>query len=378
MKVARTRTSFRDKVAANSTQQRNKTANYGHLMVPRGVPIFKEEGDSRVNLDILPYVVTDPEHPDRNSDTDTATKDSLWYRRPYRLHRNIGADNVAIVCPTSVGKKCPICEYRKKMLDEGANWQDEAVKALRAGNRNLYYVQPKDEKKLEDKPHLWDISQFCFQDKLNNELEENDEYASFPDLEDGLTLRIRFSEETIGKQKFAETSRIDFEQRNYVYDEKEIEALPSLDDVLIIKDYRDIEALFFETGEADDETQAAQRTAKTTGTARARSEATDDDAPRTTARAGNTKKAPETEQRERVRRRTPEPEPEPEAAPEETARPNGDDREARRAARASRETKKNDDCPHGYTFGADCDKHTECENCAVWGKCMDALEAAGA
>lgn len=367
--MARTRTSFRDKVAANSTQQRNKTANYGHLMVPRGVPIFKEEGNTRVNIDILPYIVTDGEHPDKNTDTDTATKDSLWYRRPYKLHRNIGADNVSIVCPTSVGKKCPICEYRKKMLDEGANWQDDSVKALRAGNRNLYYVQPKDEKKLEDKPHLWDISQFCFQDKLNNELEENDEYASFPDLEDGLMLRIRFSEETIGKQKFAETSRIDFEQRKYSYDEKEIEELPSLDDVLIIKDYRDIEALFFETGEGDEETQAAQRTKPAGGTTRTREP--DDDAPKATARTREreTIKEPEPETQTR-RRRTPEPE----AEPEEKAQPNGDDREARRAARAARTAKANDDCPHNHVFGKDCDKYIDCEDCKVWGNCMTEFE----
>lgn len=376
MKVARgTRTSFRDKVAANSTQQRNKTANYGHLMVPRGVPIFKEEGNTRVNLDILPYVITDADHPDKNADTDTATKDSLWYRRPYRLHRNIGADNVSIVCPTSVGKKCPVCEYRKKMLDEGANWQDDSVKALRAGNRNLYYVQPKDEKKLEDKPHLWDISQFCFQDKLNNELEENDEYASFPDLEDGLMLRIRFSEETIGKQKFAETSRIDFEQRNYAYDEKEIEALPSLDEVLIIKDYKDIEALFFETGEGDEETQAAQRPRPAGATRNRSDESTDDAGPKTTTRPRETAKEPEPERTDRVRRRAPEPEPETE--PETKAKPNGaDDREVRRAARAARDKPSNDDCPHGHVFGKDCDKHEDCESCSVWGKCMDALEAA--
>lgn len=359
------RTSFRDKVAANSTQQRNKTANYGHLMVPRGVPIFKEEGNTRVNLDILPYVVTDADHPDKNADTDTATKGSLWYRRPYKLHRNIGADNVPIVCPTSVGRKCPICEYRKRKLDEGANWQDDDIKALRAGSRNLYYVQPKDEKKLEDKPHLWDISQFCFQDKLNNELEENDEYAAFPDLEDGLTLRIRFSEETIGKQKFAETSRIDFEQRDYTYDEKDIAELPPLDEVLIIKDYRDIEALFFETGEGDEETQAAQH-ARPVETARTRGSEKDkpeDD------------KSTDAKTSEGIRRRRT---PEPEVETARTASSNGEDREARRAARAARQTPKDNDCPHGHIFGADCDKHEDCENCAVWSKCMDALEAAGA
>ena len=55
--------SWRDKVSFNSAQQRSKASNFGHLVLPRGVPVFKEEGNTRVNIDILPYMVTDTAHP---------------------------------------------------------------------------------------------------------------------------------------------------------------------------------------------------------------------------------------------------------------------------------------------------------------------------
>jgi len=378
------RGSFRNKVSANSAQQRNKTASYGHLMVPRGIPIFKEEPDSRVSLDILPYVVTDANHPDRDSEMEIAIKGSFWYRRPYKLHRNIGAEKTSVVCPSSVGKPCPVCEYRAKLLNEGANWQDDSVKILRASNRDLYYVQPKNEKKLDDKPHLWDVSQFAFQDKLNNELQENDDYSAFPDLDDGMTLRIRFSREKIGTNDFAETSRIDFDTRNYTYDEDEIRELPSLDEVLLVKSYKDIDRMFYETGDEPEEEGAQQdepkprdRDAGSRPSTRPKSEARE--------RPSDPEQEPEPEAAEEkkpsgfTRGKKADPEPEREeprkpaaAKPAASAKP-ADEREARRAARAARE-KPEDECPHGYVFGKDCDKHEECTDCQVWGKCMDELD----
>ena len=247
--------SFRDKIAQNAQQQRSKLSNHGHLTLPRGVNVFKEEPGSRVSLDILPYVVTDDSHPDRDDDVETAVKGSQWYRRPYKLHRNIGADNSSVVCPGSINKKCPICEYRAKLLDEGTKWDDESVRALRPSRRNLYYVVPKGVKKFEEKPHIWDISQFLFQAKLNDELEENDEFCVFPDLDEGLTLRIRFSEEKLGSNTYAETARIDFEQRDYKYTSDQVEKLPSLDDVLSVKTYKEVEKLFLDQDEDDDDDQ---------------------------------------------------------------------------------------------------------------------------
>src|SRR5512135_3174256 len=131
---------FAQQVADASREQKTKTSQYGHLNIPRGVPIIKETGGSRLELDFLPYKVTDPKHPDRKDETERAIPGALWYRRPYRLHRGIGVNNESVVCPTSVGKRCPICEYRKKLMAKNADKDD--ISAVTSRLRNLYVVIP--------------------------------------------------------------------------------------------------------------------------------------------------------------------------------------------------------------------------------------------
>jgi hypothetical protein len=373
--MARTKSSFRDKVNYNSGQQRNKAANYGHLTLPKGINVFKEEPNSRVQLDILPYVVSVDNHPDRDEERGVATKGSQWYRRPYKLHRNVGAENNSYVCPTSIGKKCPICEYRAKLLAEGANWQDESVKTLRASDRDIYYVVPKNDKKLEDKPHIWDISQFLFQAKLNDELEENPDHGEFPDLENGYTLRIRFSEESIGTNKYADTSRIDFEQRDYAYDDKLIEGLGSLDDVLVIKDYKELAELFFESGDGEDAKPAAARPRETTDRSRENTSTRQRD----TSAKEETAERPKDEPRE-----TPRPKDEPKPADQ----PRSSFTRAKTGDAGSAKPKESDQdrpstggkeqCPHGHKFGVDNDKFDECENCKIWSLCCDRMDSQAA
>ncbi len=239
--------SFADKVRANIEKQKSQKSQYGYLKLPKGVNVFKEEPGSRVKLDILPYVVTDPNHPDRDDELGIAVPGALWYKRPFKLHRNIGYNNMPLVCPTSIGKRCPICEYKQRLLKEGKDWRDDSVKALKTYLRNLYIVVPLDNKNYEERPYVWDISDHLFQNKLSTELEENPEYANFPDLEDGYTLRIRFTEEQFGKNKFADTSRIDFEKREKKYDKSILDKVPNLDEVLVILPYEQIEAKFFDS-----------------------------------------------------------------------------------------------------------------------------------
>jgi len=239
--------SFADKVRANIEKQKSQKSQYGYLKLPKGVNVFKEEPGSRVKLDILPYVVTDPNHPDRDDELGIAVPGALWYKRPFKLHRNIGYNNMPLVCPTSIGKRCPICEYKQRLLKEGKDWRDDSVKALKTYLRNLYIVVPLDNKNYEERPYVWDISDHLFLNKLSTELEENPEYANFPDLEDGYTLRIRFTEEQFGKNKFADTSRIDFEKREKKYDKSILDKVPNLDEVLVVLPYEQIEAKFFDS-----------------------------------------------------------------------------------------------------------------------------------
>jgi hypothetical protein len=273
-------------------------------------------------------------------------------------------------------------------LEKGAKWQDPEIKAMRPSDRNLYYVIPKGHTKFEEKPYLWDMSQFLFQEALNNELEENEEFGDFPDLEHGLTLRIRFSEEKFEKNSFAKTSRIDFEERDYAYGEEILDNLPSLDKMLDIKDYKDVEKAFFETAGVEDEDDPPVETKVVRQPRQPReadeaSEATDRPATVTVLHrrrpAAESEPAQEAEPKTVVRqRRSPVPQTnqEEEGAEEASAPVRTVASTTKSAAPIMRRASSTNECPAGYRFGVDTDTKDECENCKVWDACMDAKEAA--
>ncbi len=335
--MAKRKKKFKGGVSRNA-QRQAKGSQFGHLNLPKGLQVFKEEPKTRVSLDIMPYEVTINNHPDRDEEYEIAVPGTLWYKRPYWLHRNIGPNNDSIVCPTTAGQKCPICEYRAQLMKDGADWNDDSVKALRPSMRNLYVVIPKGQKNYEESPHIWDISQFLFQEKLNEEVQENEEYEAFPDLEEGHTLRIRFSEGTFGTNKFAETSRIDFQERKEPYEESILDEIPSLDEILEIPSFKAVEAMFF--GGLDQD------------------EAKDDD-------YNEDEDAVDTEQEQEEQEEDEEEEPQPATKPSRSKKGKGKDKS------------KKSKCPHGYEFGTDCEEYDECDDCEEWEACIDASEERG-
>jgi hypothetical protein len=380
---------FKGAVSRNAAKQ-SRGAQYGHLNLPKGISVFKEEPGSRVSLDIMPYEVTIPNHPDRDDEYGIALPGELWYKRPYFIHRNIGPENQSVVCPTSIGQKCPICEHRAQLLKEGADWNDDAVKALKPQMRNLYVVIPKGSKKFEEKPHIWDISQFLFQDKLNEEIQENEEFESFPDLEEGFTLRIRFSEESFGSNKYAETSRIDFKERDRPYKESILDEIPHLDDVLVIPSYKEVEAIFFgkldeddPSQEDDEEAKTPKRAAKPTRYSNFKEDDEDEDDEDEDDEDDALKQKP---------RRNQKAEPDDEEEEEESedgdldsAEDSEDDEDdedeeeeekaqVRRRSSSKKAKKGKGKCPYGHKFGADNDEYDECMDCEMWDECMEASE----
>lgn len=353
---------FRGAVSHNARKQQ-RGAQYGYLNLPKGVPVFKEEPGSRVNLDILPYIVTAENHPDRDDEYGVAITGDFWYRRPFWIHRNIGPENKTVVCPSSIGQKCPICEYRAQMLKDGADWNDDAVRAIKPSARNLYYVIPKGNKKYEDAPHVWDISQFLFQDKLNEELGESEEYDVFPDLEEGYTLRIRFSEESFGANKFAETSRIDFKEREDSYDESILDDLPSLDDLLEVMSFKALETIFF-GGVAEDEEEKEEKPAKRKRKVAVKEEENEDDEEEEMDEDDDDEEDEEDEEEEEEK-------PEPKKKPKGSKKTKGKEKQTKKKP----SKKGGSTCPHGYNFGEDFEEHDECDECEIWEDCMDVAES---
>jgi hypothetical protein len=350
------KSSFRDKIGRNTQKQKDSRKGFGYLDLPKGVPVFAIEGDTReVALDLLPYEVTDPKHPDRDNEYDIATPKSLWYRRPFKVHRNVGVNKETVVCLKSFGKPCPICAYQEKRRKEKAD--KEEIKELYPRPRSLYVVVPLGVKKVEEVPHVWDMSDYLFQNILNDELDLDEENRDFPSLESGKTLVLKLRWKELGETSFPDVRNISFEDRK-PYKENILDEVPNLDEVLIELSYETIEKKFFEL---EDEPDAGKLE----------------------------KEEPEKETRRSRREREEEPEKEEKKEKEDigsrrrSVREDKEEKEEKEEKPEKGSSKRSDkdkepECPEeGYTFGKDFEKVVKhgkevCDECDLWNACYDA------
>lgn len=334
-------------VGADVERRQKAAGGYGYLNLPKDLSLFKEKV-GRLKLDIIPYIVSNDSHPDANPDIpDSAHKGNPWYKRPIWVHHRIGVENESVICLKSVGKKCPICEQRDKQFREGMDRDDVTPKAQL---RNLYVVIPIGHKDYEEEMHIWEISNGNFQKELDDELEESPEYGVFPDPEEGLTLNIRFSEESFDKNKFAEASRIDFKERDESYDEGIMEEAPNLDEIFTVLSYKELEMKFFELDEEDidkDEKEGEPEPAS---------------------------KHPFRKRKKIVKEKEEEVDEEESQIGSEAEVEVEEDKPPKRKRKAQSE----EECPKGYAFGKDWDEYAECDDCEVFDACGKKNEEAAA
>jgi len=232
--------SMRDRVRRRA-ETRRQTGGLSTLSLPEGVDLYKPEKGIE-EFDILPYRVTVDTHPE-------VKKGELWYERTYLAHRNIGPDEQFLICPRTIGKRCPICEEHQR-LKKDPNVEEEVVDALRPKERELFNVVLKNGK---DEVQILDISSFLFGRMLEEEIRNGDvDIAAFAELKGGKTLKVRWGEKSMGKQKFVEATRIDFLDRDD-YDDDTIDSTIDLDKAMKIMSYEEIEKIFH-AGSGDDET----------------------------------------------------------------------------------------------------------------------------
>jgi hypothetical protein len=394
---------FKGKIRENSKKKvYGSSGGTSYLTLPNGISllIFEEEV-KKVQMDFLPYIVTDSNHPDKDETYEVAMKGGQWYRRPFLLHRSIGAGNKSYICPQSIGKKCPICEAQAGMWDTD---RDGAV-ALYPKPRYLYIPIPLDSKKHEPEPvYIWDMAESLFHDTLKEALEEDDDNESFPDLEYGKTLELTFKWKQIGEGRpFPETRHIKFIDRD-PYDEDLLEEVPNLDE--IIKDsvlsYEELKAAFFETDveneggeleEEEEEKETKRSSTRRTRPSRKDEEEKDEDEPEEKPKKvqSRTEMTPAKKVVSRPTRNAKPKEEEPEE--EEIDIPikerciackgtgkdsrghecpicNGTGRKP--IKKVSEKPKGDDDCPSGYEFGKDHATQDECDDCDLWNECLEA------
>jgi len=330
---------FKGKVRSNIDKKRAEKKGFGYLDLPEGVEMFKPAA-GKLLLDILPYIVTDETHLDRDEESGIAVPGEMWWKKPFKVHKGIGPDEKTVVCPATFGDRCPICEHFNKLNKEGAEWDD--IKELRAKDRSLYIVIPIDVEEHDEKPYVFDMSYHMFEKHLFEEIETEEENEIFPDLEEGLTLAVRFREKTFGKSKYYETSRIDFKEREASYEEDILEELPNLDELLKVLSYDELKNMFLEMEEPEEEDTTEE-----------------EDAPvdvKSFRRKKTTKVEEEPEEDE------PE-EKEPEKKTKQT-----------KPSTSKAGKKASDDCPNGHKFGVDTDDYDECDACDKWDTCIEKKE----
>lgn len=246
------KTNFSDKIKNQVDDHKAQDSkSYGYLKLPKGIQVYSVDIPKKLNLlkvkfDIIPYLVNDVKHIDAKLGAEVGEP---WWRRPIRIHHHIGVDDDSVICLSTIGKKCPICEYQKELIANKASKED--IKALNYSKRSIYLVWPKDDADFDDEVHIFDISDFCFYDPLMVDTEEMNEY-NFPSLSDGKTLQVRFEKETFAGNEFPKATRISFVERDEQYEDAILDDVPCLDEILNILSYDELNVKFLAV--SDEET----------------------------------------------------------------------------------------------------------------------------
>lgn len=250
---------FKGKVK-ESAKKDGKTSGGGseYLAIPQGFKLYTMKEDQPISvLDFIPYEVTDKKHPERNPKAGIAVEGSQWWRRGYKLHRNIGAEKKSYVCLKSFGKACPICEAQEELWDVD---KDAAID-LYPKDRFLYVVIPLESKDHDEIPHVFDMSFHTFQKQINKKLDipKYEKYEDFMDLEEGATLEIEWNWKQLGKYLYPEAGSIMFEKRD-PYDENILDEVPNLDECLVELSYDELRDIYLANAAGhDDEPRRSRR-----------------------------------------------------------------------------------------------------------------------
>lgn len=337
---------MRDRVRQDAQKATTEGASY--LKLPRKVNFFAPKAEE-YELDFLPYENEKDKHPKGYE------KGELIPYLRFKVHSGIGAEDNKYVCPTSIGKKCPICEERNRMA-KSANGDSDIIKALTPKERTLFQViDLEDEKKGVQ---LFDHSYHLFAKRLLGDIDSAENstgkkkkslaHAGFAELEEGQTLSVRFIEKKMGTNKFYEVDRIDAEDRD-PYEEDILDDVLNLDDCLKVLPYDELEAIFLEL---DPEEQGNSRKREKDdeedkGSRRSRKEKGDEEEPPSRSRRGRSSEKDEEpeETPSRSRRSKPAEDEDPEEKPARSRRGAAkEDKEEEPPAR-SRRSKPADDEP---------------------------------
>jgi len=229
----------RSKAAENAKRraaEHKRAGGSSVLRMPSNMEMF-EVKKGKYLVDILNYKV--------GKGNPWADKGDMHYERTYYVHKGIGVQNKWYVCPRmTADQRCPICEYRAKLMKGKSDSEEtkDLIRSLKAQERQLFNVIDVT-KGANTKVLLWDVPFNNFGAQLDGEIgdcDDDEDYGEFGDAKNGFTLRLGVDDETFGSNTYQKVNRISFKNRKKAYDDKILEELMCLDDILIIPSYDDI------------------------------------------------------------------------------------------------------------------------------------------
>jgi hypothetical protein len=354
--------SKRDKVRQHAKNMKHGGAQFNILNYD-GNYLKIVEDENIIN--IVPYRVTVKNHPQNIDVGDT------WYQRTILVHKNIGPNNIPVICPRTFGKKCYVCE-KYDIAAEDYEENKDLCYELKAQTREIFNTINDD-----DEIELWNISTHLFGKLLASELGRCDEeYMEFFELEDGASLKVRFKEEKKGRFKFLTAERIDFEERDD-FDDDILDEVYDLDDPDLYKllSYEELKSLFLAEDEEDEEEEDTPKKKKTKRKVKKSKkkikeeddeDIEDDDEEEEEEKPKKTKRKAKRSSKKKVKE---------EEEEEEEEKPKRKSKRKKKTKETSKKkTKKKeeeDECPGSGTFGINTNEFDECDTCEQWEDCVE-------
>jgi hypothetical protein len=294
------------------------------------------EGANRI--EILPYVAETKLHP--LIAKGKREKGGLDYNLDIYVHRNVGASGGAYVCPNkNYGKPCPICEASeayKSQSNARDDKYDKMAQALFPSRRIFYNVL--DNMDRDKGVQIFESNAKYFQKPLeaadkdsqtDTDIQEKCPNAFFPDIKNGLTVKVIGAKESFNGKDFVQASSITLLPRKESVKEYANDVV-QFDQCIKLLSYDELEAIFTGAGDDEEEDEAPPPKAK-------KAPVDDDDEP------APKKKAPVVEE----------------------------DEPAPKKAKTEESVSDEPTCPHNHAFYQDNDEYPECKKCdnATWKAC---------
>ncbi len=245
-------------VSAGRRQSEHKSGSERTtLKIPEGVTFFSPKKDTH-KIDIIPYVV--------GKGNPFADEGEMYFERTFFVHRDIGPNSDAYICPAKTSKgtrPCPICEHMRKLAKD-PDADEKLIKDLAPKERQLFWLIDLAEK--DKGVQLWDISFHLFGKLLDTRIKKGDEAEGrqfFADLKRGKTLVLDVEDKTLGGGKpFRTVNAIDFKDRAEPYSKKILEQVHCLDDMILELPYDKLKRIFLQIEEpAEDEEETPKKKA---------------------------------------------------------------------------------------------------------------------